>query len=475
MTLTIKDLVFETSNTTGTGTYNLAGPTTGFRSFAVCGNGAKVPYIASNSAGAYEIGIGTVSVGTPNLLARTTILASSNSDAAVNWGAAMNIRLAPLAGINMVKDENLNFTDFLGAAGGLANAHTVTLNPAPLAYSDGMMIAYRATIANTAAMTVNVNGLGAKALKVNGVDPVSGQIAIGTLIVGIYKASNNTFEAINSPGVAYLPLSGGNLSGAINESISTIASAATPDIWTGTGNVINYTGAVTATGFANAPQAGARRTLVCADACTFNNGANMIINGGANYTATAGDIVNVIAVTTTQFKLEPVKVDGKPVFYQTPMTLGTPINAATGSPTSIDFTSIPANAKRINLMLSGLSTNGVSNPIIQIGDSGGIENTGYLGSGSIANGSPILFTTGFGLGGSAAAANILNGMITLCLMNPTTNTWVAFGSVSGSNGGFVIVLSGSKSLSDMLDRVRLTTLNGTDVFDAGTVNISYEL
>jgi len=95
---------------------------------------------------------------------------------------------------------------------------------------------------------------------------------------------------------------------AINDVFSTVASATTPDIWTGIGNVVNYTGTATATGFVAAPQAGARRTLVCVANAPFTAGANVLIDGyasGSTYTAVAGDKVHVIAVTTTQFRLEP--------------------------------------------------------------------------------------------------------------------------------------------------------------------------
>lgn len=96
---------------------------------------------------------------------------------------------------------------------------------------------------------------------------------------------------------------------AINDVFTTVASATTPDIWTAVGGVVNYTGTVTATGFVAAPQAGARRTLVCAGAAPFTAGANVIIDGyasGTTYTAAAGDKVHLIAVTTTQFRLSPV-------------------------------------------------------------------------------------------------------------------------------------------------------------------------
>ena len=95
--------------------------------------------------------------------------------------------------------------------------------------------------------------------------------------------------------------------GAIDEAYATVAShATTAPIWAAAANLINYTGTAVATAFPNAPQAGARRTLICADACGFTAGANMLINSiasGATYTATAGDRVDVHAISTTQFKL----------------------------------------------------------------------------------------------------------------------------------------------------------------------------
>ena len=100
------------------------------------------------------------------------------------------------------------------------------------------------------------------------------------------------------------------------ETKTTVASATTPDIWTASGHMIDYTGTATATGFAAAPQAGANRTLVCAGAAVFTAGANMLIAGvasGSNFTATATDLLYVIAITTTQFLLIPMKYDGSAV------------------------------------------------------------------------------------------------------------------------------------------------------------------
>lgn len=104
-----------------------------------------------------------------------------------------------------------------------------------------------------------------------------------------------------------LSLAGGNLTGGVNSKLSSIASAATPDIFAVTvGNIIDYTGTATCTGFAAAPQAGAERTLICADAAVFTAGANLLIRGvpsGQNWTATPGAHIVAIAITTTQFRL----------------------------------------------------------------------------------------------------------------------------------------------------------------------------
>lgn len=116
------------------------------------------------------------------------------------------------------------------------------------------------------------------------------------------------FDAANTAGVTH-SAKGVNLAGfTFNDAKTTVASAAAADIWTGTGHLIDYTGTTTATSFAAAPQAGASRQLLCAAAAPFTASANMLIDGyvsGSTYTAVAGDVVDVIAVTTTQFRLKP--------------------------------------------------------------------------------------------------------------------------------------------------------------------------
>jgi hypothetical protein len=148
---------------------------------------------------------------------------------------------------------------------------------------------------------------------------------------------------------------------------------------------------------------------------------------------------------------------------------------ASTSGTSIDFTGIPSWVKRITVIFNGVSTNGTSIPMLQIGDAGGIETTGYLGASSICSGGGTTsnnFTTGFGAGG-ILAANLLHGSFALSLVD-SANTWAISGVVGGSSSAFTVLTGGTKTLSATLDRIRITTVNGTDTFDAGTINILYE-
>jgi hypothetical protein len=154
-----------------------------------------------------------------------------------------------------------------------------------------------------------------------------------------------------------------------------------------------------------------------------------------------------------------------------PLTLAT--SQATTSGTSIDFTGIPSWVKRITMMFSGVSTGGTSNPLIQLGDSGGIEISGYLGASTTGgNNNAANYTAGFGINGSNAG-NVMHGILTICKFD-SGNNWIATGFIALSSDAFSFSFGGSKTLSATLDRIRLTTVNGTDTFDAGSVNIMYE-
>lgn len=153
------------------------------------------------------------------------------------------------------------------------------------------------------------------------------------------------------------------------------------------------------------------------------------------------------------------------------LSIGTPVTA---SSTSVDFT-IPSGVKEVTFSSHGLSTNGTSIPIIQIGNSTP-ETSGYLGasSGLGAGTATSNFTTGFGLASDSTAASLRGGSLTLTLIDATNNIWAAQGVNGRSDGARTDVTGGSKALSGALTKLRLTTVNGTDTFDAGTVNVKYE-
>lgn len=156
-----------------------------------------------------------------------------------------------------------------------------------------------------------------------------------------------------------------------------------------------------------------------------------------------------------------------------PLVSGTAVASTSG--TSIDFNSIPSWAKRITVMLSGVSTNGTSVPILRLGTSSGIEATGYLGSTSnIVTGSTpsSTNTTGLGLAQAIDAAAVYHGQLFITTLG--SNLWALSAVLARSDVALTTVASSSKTLSGTLDRVRITTVNGTDTFDAGSINIMWE-
>lgn len=150
---------------------------------------------------------------------------------------------------------------------------------------------------------------------------------------------------------------------------------------------------------------------------------------------------------------------------------------ATTSGTSVTITGLPAGTRRIVVSLSGVSGNGTSNLILQLGISSGVETSGYLSATAIVNGvstNTANGTTGFVLDSSNAAASLHHGHVELVLMDSATNLWACSGTISLSNAATAFFVSGTKPLAGALDRVRLTAANGTDAFDAGSINIAYE-
>ena len=165
-------------------------------------------------------------------------------------------------------------------------------------------------------------------------------------------------------------------------------------------------------------------------------------------------------------------VQGSPV--RGGLVSGTAVASTSG--TSIDFTGIPSWVKRITVMFSGVSTSGTSNIQIQLGTGGTPTTSGYL-SGAGTGASTNIFTganstTGLILTGGTAAICVYHGAVNI--LNISSNSWCSSGALGRSDALSGVSNGGSVALSGVLDRVRITTVNGTDTFDAGTINIIYE-
>jgi hypothetical protein len=155
-------------------------------------------------------------------------------------------------------------------------------------------------------------------------------------------------------------------------------------------------------------------------------------------------------------------------------TLGTPVASTSG--TSINFTGIPAGVKQIVVSFTAVSTNGGDSKIIQLGDAGGVETTNYVSTSSSISAAGTGTATnnaGFFIN-SLDAAHQLSGSMIFTLENSTTNRWCAVGTFSDRDGyNTAFISAGSKALSQVCDRVRITTSYGTDAFDLGEINIAY--
>lgn len=157
--------------------------------------------------------------------------------------------------------------------------------------------------------------------------------------------------------------------------------------------------------------------------------------------------------------------------------VGTVQNSTSG--TSIDFTGIPSWVKRITVMFNGVSTSGTTNILLQLG-AGSVTSSGYTSISAYAGATNAAgatsSTAGLVINTGTSNTTTFYGHTTIDLLNASTNTWVAahlFGITQGATlysvqGGGTIALSGT------LDRIRITTVNGTDTFDAGSINVMWE-
>lgn len=247
----------------------------------------------------------------------------------------------------------------------------------------------------------------------------------------------------------------------------------TPQDFTATASQTTFTTAGSYTvGFLEVYRNGAR--LGDAD-FTATNGTTVVLGTAC----TAGDLVTIVYFTLTSIVNAVPQSGGSftgnisvPTGTLYPLVSGTA--QATTSGTFKDFTDIPSWVKRITVMFSGVSLNATSSFLIQLGTSSGVVSTGYIstseslsggvGSGSLASTSGMVILQG-------AAVGVTSGTLTLALISG--NAWVSSHVMKGGTT-YAIFGGGDVTLAGVLDRIRITTVNGTDVFDAGSVNILWE-
>jgi hypothetical protein len=256
---------------------------------------------------------------------------------------------------------------------------------------------------------------------------------------------------------------------------SNIASASTTALGAADSDFVTVTGTTGITSFGT-PATFSRKHIwaVFSGIVTLtHNATSLILPGAENYTTAAGDVLECVHISGANWRVVTIpKANGTAVVAPASITLGTPVAATSG--TAIDFTGIPPATKRIVISLEAVGRNGLSSYVVQLGDAGGVETSGYSSVKSLIDtGTSTITSSLFLVLGDSVTT--ITGQLILNLMNSSLNLWTASGAFR-DNGGTsrMYVGAGSKALSAVLDRVRLTTTSGTDTFNAGSVNIQYE-
>ena len=251
----------------------------------------------------------------------------------------------------------------------------------------------------------------------------------------------------------------GDTSGSVTIAAPAIAGTTVITLPATTGTLLASGGAL------GTPSSGTLTSCTGLPMTTGVTGTLPVANGGTGVTTSTGSGANVLGTSPS--------ISGAVMSTMASSVLTSATAQASTSGTSIDFTGIPSWVKRITVMFNGVSTNGTSNPLIQIG-SGSVQTTGYssVSANLQASSATVSATTGFVIYQNYAPAAVM-GSIVLTLFG--SNIWAASG-VTGTVVGLVIsyTTAGNVTLSGALDRVRITTVNGTDTFDAGSINILYE-
>jgi hypothetical protein len=301
-----------------------------------------------------------------------------------------------------------------------------------------------------------------------------------------------------------LPKAGGALAGILQMFAGAdIASAATVDLGAATGNDITIThssGTTATTGFGGATtiQKGARiRCRASISGGTYSlthNATSMKLPGGTNITVQDGDSWDAVKIhnSNAYWRVESyTRADGTPLVpvnfasnaeYEAGTDTLKALNSAVArarnvirgsvqamsGQSAVNVTGLPSWVTNILIQVAGLSMSSTQAYGVQIGDSGGLESSGYTGAGSrwassSTNEAPM---TSSYLLNSAVAAAAYRGHIHLSKVEGT-NTWIMSATLGDASS--MLMSGGEKTLSGTLDRFSILVASGT--FDNG--NISY--
>jgi hypothetical protein len=516
MAFIVADRVQQTATANTTVSFTLTGTVTGFRTFSsVFDNGDNTYYSATDASGNWEVGLGTFSTTGPTL---TRSLYSSSTGGPITFVGTVYVFVTYPADTSLLVDPigELNNSviipggstwngDPIGVAYGgtgvtaSSGANSVVIRNGSQNVSFNNFIAGYASTTASAGTTVLTVASARNQILVGSTThtfqlPNATTLALGQSFLFINNSSGNLTVVDNaSTVVEVVPPGGVTQKGAISIATSagtwgaysfipaavnwgtnslalgsTVISGGT---WQG-GTIASGYGGTGLTTFAAANNA-----LYSTSASNLVAGTLPVAAGGTGattFTANGvlyGDTASAVGVTAagTTGQVLVASTSAAPTWGS---SVKTSTAVASTSGTAIGFTGIPSWVKRITMMFQGVSTNGTSNLIVQLGTGSTTYTTsGYLGT---CTNTAVLTnaSSGFLLTVNQTAANILHGVMTI--ENISGNNWVESSTLGLSDGAGIRIGAGSVALAAQLTAVRVTATNGTDAFDAGLINISYE-
>ena len=245
-----------------------------------------------------------------------------------------------------------------------------------------------------------------------------------------------------------------------------ITSATITNIGASSSENVLIAGTNTITGFGTAASGVVRYFRFSGALTLTHNATKLILPGASNIITAANDCGRAMSLGSGDWIVTKfARYSGAAIVG---MSSGTAI--ATTSGTVHEFTGLPSGTREIIFMLNVVSLDSLTPAlIVQIGDSGGIETTGY-----VAHSAAVTSTTYFPICDATASTRTYTGMVRLRIFSASTNTWLLEGNIFNDAATPVEFVSlGIKSLSGTLDRIRLSNAGAVATFDAGSINILY--